>query len=119
MRHARDTHEEIRLTTRQCEGHCGLAHIGRSCPRSLSAALTFTTKRTARGRQLGNIRDLRLQLDAEPVEVVDDVAAGRSGGDDPLDSVDMEWVARGEIFWLLSRGQFVEEQRRISARVLR
>jgi hypothetical protein len=71
------------------------------------------------GPPVGNIRDLRLQLDAEPVEVVDDVAAGRSGGDDPLDSVDMEWVARGEIFWLLSRGQFVEEQRRISARVLR
>src|SRR6516162_9796054 len=61
------------------------------------------------GRELGNVRDLPLQVDGEPMEVVDDVAAGRMGSDDLLNSADMEGIARGEVFRLLGWVQFGED----------
>src|SRR5262245_12105728 len=61
------------------------------------------------GRELGNVRDLLLQVDVEPMEVIDDVAAGQMGSDDLLDSADMERIARGEVFRLRGRVQFGED----------
>jgi hypothetical protein len=49
------------------------------------------------GRELGNIRDLLLEVDGEPMEVIDDVATGRMGIDDLLDGEDMKGITRGEI----------------------
>ena len=61
------------------------------------------------GRELGHVRDLLLQVDGEPMEVVDDVAARRIATDDLLDGTDMDGIARGEIFRLLGRVQFAED----------
>jgi len=49
------------------------------------------------------------RVDGEPMEVVDDVAAGRMGSDDLLDDADMEGIARGEVFRLLGWVQFGED----------